>query len=100
MKNAAILLRLKTTIYVHIPNTGIVIAKAEMLNKELLTLQIDYRGSASFTDWKVQFLAIRTAQNESGVKKMLTNVRSLIFCPSSLDARLSITVLALKSCNS
>jgi hypothetical protein len=36
-------------------------------------------------------------QNESGRKKMLTKVRSLTFSPSRVDARLSITPLALKS---
>ena len=36
-------------------------------------------------------------QNESGRKKILTKVRSLTFSPSRVDARLSITPLALKS---
>jgi hypothetical protein len=38
-----------------------------------------------------------TITNESGRKKMLTKVSSLIFSPSWVEARLSITALALKS---
>jgi len=38
-----------------------------------------------------------TMQNESGRKNMLTNVRSLMFSFSLVDALLSITPLALKS---
>ena len=36
-------------------------------------------------------------QNESGRKNMLTNVRSLMFSLSLVDALLSITPLALNS---
>jgi len=36
-------------------------------------------------------------QNERGRKNMLTNVKSLTFSPSRVDALLSITPLALKS---
>lgn len=39
-----------------------------------------------------------TMQNDRGRKKMLTNVNNLTFSPSLVDARLSITALALKSC--
>ena len=35
--------------------------------------------------------------NDNGRKKMLTNVSSLTFSPSLVDALLSITALALKS---
>ena len=38
-----------------------------------------------------------TMQNESGRKNMLTNVRSLMFSFSLVDALLSITPLALNS---
>ena len=38
-----------------------------------------------------------TVQNDSGRKNMLTKVRSLTFSPSRVDARLSMTALALKS---
>ena len=38
-----------------------------------------------------------TVVNASGRKKMLTNVSSLTFSPSLVDALLSITALALKS---
>jgi hypothetical protein len=37
-------------------------------------------------------------QKDNGRKKMLTNVRSLTFSPSLVEARLSMTPLALKSC--
>lgn len=36
-------------------------------------------------------------QNESGRKKMLTKVRSLMFSPSRVDALLSMTPLALNN---
>jgi len=36
-------------------------------------------------------------QNDKGRKKTLTNVRSLIFSPKRVDARLSITPLALNN---
>ena len=38
-----------------------------------------------------------TVQNVRGRKNMLTNVRSLIFSPSCVEALLSMTALALKS---
>jgi hypothetical protein len=38
-----------------------------------------------------------TMQNESGKKKMLTYVNSLTFSPRRVEARLSMTELALKS---
>jgi hypothetical protein len=38
-----------------------------------------------------------TMQKESGRKKMLTKVRSLMFSPRRVDALLSITPLALNS---
>jgi hypothetical protein len=37
-------------------------------------------------------------QNDRGKKKMLTYVNSLTFSPSCVEARLSMTELALKSC--
>lgn len=38
-----------------------------------------------------------TVQNDSGRKKILTNVRSLTFSPSLVEALLSMTALALNS---
>lgn len=38
-----------------------------------------------------------TVQKVSGMKKIVTYVRSLMFSPSCVAARLSITALALKS---
>jgi hypothetical protein len=38
-----------------------------------------------------------TMQNESGKKRMLTYVNSLTFSPRRVEARLSMTELALKS---
>jgi hypothetical protein len=37
-------------------------------------------------------------QNDRGKKKMLTYVNSLTFSPRRVEARLSMTELALKSC--
>lgn len=39
-----------------------------------------------------------TVQKDRGRKKMLTKAKSLTFSPSLVDALLSITALALKSC--
>lgn len=39
-----------------------------------------------------------TVQNDRGRKKMLTKANSLTFSPSLVDALLSITALALNSC--
>ncbi len=39
-----------------------------------------------------------TVQNDRGRKKMLTKAKSLTFSPSLVDALLSITALALNSC--
>jgi hypothetical protein len=40
----------------------------------------------------------QTMQNDRGKEKMLTYVNSLTFSPSCVEARLSMTELALKSC--
>lgn len=42
-------------------------------------------------------IALHTIQKDKGRKKMLTKVRSLIFSPSLVEARLSMTPLALNS---
>lgn len=47
------------------------------------------------SSWKWELW--HTMQNESGRKKMLTNVRSLMFSFNLVDALLSITALALNS---
>lgn len=41
---------------------------------------------------------VLTVQNDRGRKKMLTKAKSLTFSPSLVDALLSITALALNSC--
>ena len=92
----------------HMEIIGMVAARAVMLKTSSLMLQRDLTSetnacSAAGSKHKIELdlqtgIPILTAQNESGRKKMLTRVSSLIFCPSLVDILLSITVLALKSC--
>jgi hypothetical protein len=75
-----------------------VIASAERLKSVLLILHRDLNLALVFQSQTFEESSMLTMQNDRGRKKMLTNVRSFTFSPSLVDARLSITALALKSC--
>lgn len=47
---------------------------------------------------EVRGIRVLTVQKDRGRKKMLTKAKSLTFSPSLVDALLSITALALNSC--
>ena len=77
---------------------GIAAERADRLKRDSLMLQRDFQGQSISSDKDEMTRDTLTVQKESGRKKMLTQVSSLIFSPNLVDERLSMTALALKSC--
>lgn len=100
------LLILKTNVYVQKLTIGRVAANDDRLKSVSLILQRDLRHNHSISEismlkvinWSGLCKNRPTVQNVRGRKKILTKVRSLMFSPSCVEVRLSITELALKSC--
>ena len=90
--------RLRVRMYVAMERTGMVAARADRLKSSSLILHNDYPAySASYFLSGQKKKGRLTVQKVKGRKKMLTKVSNLMFSPSFVDVRLSMTALALKS---